>query len=118
MATRIELYEPNPAYFAEATSPQFNTPTATTLSSGIDYVVSLNNGPVLLWFEKAVGDTGATNIISFTDSFGRVADIAQTFTATGIYTRKFQRQGWADAAGDLNFNVEVDTVITLIPIKL
>ena len=116
MATRIDLFVPNPTYYAEDGFPQFNPTNATPLSPGVDYVVDLTSGPVLLWF-KHTGAASDADVISFYNAFGRKADISQTFD-NAIYTRKFERQGWADVNGDLNFNVEVDATISLVAIKL
>ena len=116
MTTRIELFSPNPTYFNEDGAPQFKAAAPVTLSTGVDYIVGLTSGPVLLWF-KHTGAASDADVISFYNAFGRKADISQTFD-NAIYTRKFERQGWADVNGDLNFNVEVDATISLVAIKL
>ena len=120
MATRIPLYSANPAYFAEDDMPQFNSPTPFTLSTNTEYLVSLDNGPVMLWLNVMTGSPSVIVLTSGLDSFGRRAD--STINVQGSPSEKsarfFTRDVWADANGDLAFEFLGPAVTTVIPVMV
>ena len=120
MATRIPLYSPNPAYFAEDGAPQFNSPALFTLVTGTDYLIDLTKGPILLWVIVELVLPAVLIITSGVDPFGRRADVTvniQNSSQTNA-ARFFTEDVWADANGDLAFKFIGLSEVNMVPIRL
>ena len=120
MATRIPLYTANPAYFSEDGTPQFNSPAPFALATNTDYLISLNEGPIVLWLDVMAGLPSVLLFTSGLDPLGRRADttINVQGSPSGKSARFFTKDVWADDNGDLAFHFVGPAVTTVVPVKV
>lgn len=117
-ATRISLTVVAGPYELESTTAQMTAAAGTAADASNGNVVSLNEGRVLLVLENTDAGAQTVTITSQPDAYGRTADVtAFSMAASAKVYRIFERYGWGDGNGDLNFSAS-DAGVLVTAIKL